>query len=206
MLATLRYLYPMKYDTMITGETPDLQDSVNSLGIEVTVAVTENDMKVSRAFSELYHGSLEDIEKRKEKIKSNGYAFVSFKDEKDVIAISGTSDGEKQFFLKCIRKKTKKLQHYRINFKKIGLAIILPEIPTSYAENHFSEWIFEAFKDTNNSFDFVHLISHRFCIYYDVQENISEKHSLTSNESCLLSKIGRMTAEGELSLTDSEWL
>lgn len=66
MLATLRYLYPMKFDTMITGETPDLQDSVNSLGIEVTAAVKENDMKVSRAFSELYHGSPKEIERRKE--------------------------------------------------------------------------------------------------------------------------------------------
>lgn len=206
VLATLRYLYPMKFDTMITGETPDLQDSVNSLGIEVTAAVKENDMKVSRAFSELYHGSPKEIERRKETIESNGYVFVSFKDEKDAIATSGTSDGERRFFLESIRKKTKKLQQYRINFKKIGLAIILPEIPTSYAENHFSEWIFEAFEDANNSFDFIYLISHRFCIYYDVQENISEKHSLTSNESWLLSKIGRMTAEGELSITDSEWL
>lgn len=27
VLATLRYLYPAKFDTMITGEAPDLQDS-----------------------------------------------------------------------------------------------------------------------------------------------------------------------------------
>ncbi|WP_155403227.1 hypothetical protein [Bifidobacterium bifidum] len=30
VLATLRYLYPSKFDTMITGEAPDLQDSANS--------------------------------------------------------------------------------------------------------------------------------------------------------------------------------
>ena len=69
VLATLRYLYPSKFDTMITGEAPDLQDSANSTGIEVTAAVKEDDMKVSRAFSELNQGKPKDIEKRKDIIK-----------------------------------------------------------------------------------------------------------------------------------------
>ena len=63
VLATLRYLYPSKFDTMITGEAPDLQDSASSTGIEVTAAVKEDDMKVSRAFSELNQGKPKDIEK-----------------------------------------------------------------------------------------------------------------------------------------------
>ena len=67
VLATLRYLYPSKFDTMITGEAPDLQDSASSTGIEVTAAVKEDDMKVSRAFSELNQGKPKDIEKRKKK-------------------------------------------------------------------------------------------------------------------------------------------
>ena len=65
VLATLRYLYPSKFDTMITGEAPDLQDSASSTGIEVTAAVKEDDMKVSRAFSELNQGKPKDMEKRK---------------------------------------------------------------------------------------------------------------------------------------------
>ena len=63
----MRYLYPSKFDTMITGEAPDLQDSASSTGIEVTAAVKEDDMKVSRAFSELNQGKPKDIEKRKKK-------------------------------------------------------------------------------------------------------------------------------------------
>lgn len=205
-LATLRYLYPAKFDAMITGEAPDLQDSASGTGIEVTVAVKEDNMKVSRAFSELYQGNLNDIEKRKNIIESSGYSFVPLKDEKVAIATSGTSDGEKYFFQESIRRKTKKLQWYRTNFKRVGLAILLPEIPTSEAEEHFSEWTSEVFKETDNLFDFVYVISHRFCIYYDAQENATEKRSLTQDESCLLATLGRMTAEGELSLTDSEWL
>ena len=205
VLATLRYLYSSKFDTMITGEAPDLQDSTNNTGIEVTVAVKEDDMKVSRAFSELNQGKPKDIEKRKNIIESSGYSFVPLKDEKVAISTSGTADGEKYFFQQSILRKAKKLQQYRTNFKKIGLAILLPEIPTSYAENHLSEWISEMLDESANLFDFVYVISHRFCLYYDTQAKITEKRSLTQDESLLLATIGRMTAEGELTMTDTEW-
>ena len=56
VLATLRYLFPAKFNTMITGEVPDIQDFVNGIGIEVTSAVKENDMKGSRLLSELHQG------------------------------------------------------------------------------------------------------------------------------------------------------
>lgn len=205
MLATLRYLYPSKFDTMITGEAPDLQDSASSTGIEVTAAVKEDDMKASRAFSELNQSKPKDIEKRKNIIKSNGYFSVPLKDEKVAISTSGTADGEKRFFQESIRRKTKKIQQYRSNFKRMGLAILLPEISTSYAENHLSEWITELFDESANLFDFVYVISHRFCLYYDTQAKITEKRSLTQDESLLLATIGRMTAEGELTMTDTEW-
>ena len=205
VLATLRYLYPSKFDTMITGESPDLQDCAGGIGIEVTAAVKEDDMRASRAFSELYQGNPKDTKKRKKTIESSGYSFVPL-DEKVAIATLGTADGEKYFFQESIRRKIKKLQQYRTNYKRIGLAILLPEAPTSYAESHISEWISEFSVQSADLFDFVYVISHRFCIYYDVQANITEKHSLTQDESRSLATIGRMTAEGELSMADTEWL
>lgn len=69
-----------------------------------------------------------------------------------------------------------------------------------------SEWISEMFDESANLFDFVYVISHRFCLYYDTQAKSTEKHSLPQDESWLLATIGRMTAEGELSMTDEEWL
>ena len=129
VLATLRYLYPAKFDKMVTGEAPDLQDCENGIGIEVTAAVSENDMRASRAFSELYQGEPKDIEKRKKIIESSGYTFVPLVDNKDIISTSGTADGEKYFFQESIRKKTKKLEQYHANYKETGLAIILSEIP-----------------------------------------------------------------------------
>lgn len=206
VLATLRYVYPEKFDAMITGETPDLQDSISSTGIEVTAAVKADDMKVSRTFSELNQGKPKDIEKRKNIIKSSGYSFVPLKGENVVISTSGTADGEKSFFQESILRKAKKIQQYRTNFKRIGLAILLPEIPTTYAEDHFSKWIFELLIDAENQFDFCYVISHRFCLYCDVQTGTSEKKELAQEESRLLSTIGRMTAEGELTLKSEEWL
>lgn len=95
-LATMRYLYPMKYDSLSIGEAPDLQDSKNSLGIEVTVAVKEKDMEASSAFAELRHGNPENAEKNIRIIESTGYKFIPFFGDKPSIVATGTSDGEKK--------------------------------------------------------------------------------------------------------------
>lgn len=207
VLATLRYLHPDKFDTMITDESPDLQDSISNIGIEVTVAVDFRDMRASREFANLKQKN-GNPEKHKKAIVSSGYSILPMPIKDDIVAIStsGTSDGEKFFFQESIRRKTEKLESYRANFKKMGLAILLPEIPTFYAENHFSEWISEVYDESPNLFDFVYVISHRFCLYYDTQANVVTKYLLTQEESRSLATIGRMTAEGELSLENDEWL
>ena len=40
----------------------------------------------------------------------------------------------------------------------------------------------ELLEETDNLFDFVYVISHRFCIFYDTQKRAEEKHLLTSEE------------------------
>lgn len=206
VLATLRYLFPQKYNEMALGESPDLQDCGNGIGIEVTVAIRENDMKATSAFSKLHQASSNrDIEKYKRIIKSSDHTLVSICGGKFAMCATGTSDGEKNFFQNSIRKKKTKLQQYRNNFRLMGLAIILPDIPTSEAENCFVDWSREVFQEDANSFDFVYILSHRFCISYDVQANHSSKQMFTNEESRLLCTIARMTAEGELSLENQEW-
>lgn len=205
-LATLRYLFPGKYNTMINGEAPDLQDCANSIGIEVTAAVKETDMMVSRMFSELNKGTLKEIEKRQKTIESSGYTFIPLRDKRVAISVSGTADGERLFIQESLKKKIKKLPRYRETFRTLGLAIILPEIPTTYTEQHIPEWLSEVLGEMESSYDFVYVISHRFCIYYNVQENLLNKYALSNEESALLTTIGRMTAEGELTLSDLEWL
>lgn len=53
VLATLRYLYPNRFENMVTDESPDLQDNKNGVGIEVTIAVDFRDMRASREFANL---------------------------------------------------------------------------------------------------------------------------------------------------------
>lgn len=204
VLATLRYLYPNRFENMITSESPDLQDKENGIGIEVTVAVDWRDMRASREFANLQQKDV-NTEKYKKAIASSGYSIFPIKENRVAICTSGTSDGEKFFFQESIRKKIKYLQRYKTEFKKVGLAVILPEIPTSDAEVHFCEWIAEVFGKSSTVFDFVYVLSHRFCIFYDVQEEVVEKRTINETEAILLATIARMTAEGKLSLSDEEW-
>lgn len=178
VLATLRYLYPSKFDTMITGEAPDLQDSASSTGIEVTAAVKEDDMKVSRAFSELNQGKPKDIEKRKKTSNQADISLFLLKMKRLRYLPPELPTERNAFFKKAYEERRKKIQQYRSNFKRMGLAILLPEIPTSYAENHLSEWITELLDESANLFDFVYVISHRFCLYYDMQaKKLKSVHS-----------------------------
>lgn len=206
VLATLRYLFPQKYQTMTSGESPDLQDQEKGIGIEVTAAVRQDDMKASSAFSKLYQvRNSGAVEKYKRIIKSSGYSFVPISGERSAISTTGTSQSEKICFQEAIRKKKGKLQQYRNSFKRLGLAIVLPELPTTEAECHIVDWIREVFREDNNTFDFVYVLSNRFCICYDVQADHSQKREMSKEEDKLLRIIARMTAEGELSLKDQEW-
>ena len=162
--------------------------------------------RASRAFSELHQTKGGDNEKSEERIRASGYKFVPVQGKKVGISTTGTSDSEKVLVQKIVLKKAGKIQQYKKNFRKVGLAILFPETPSSYAEDHCLEWVTEVLNNFQESFDFVYVLSHRFCIYYEIQKNVSEKRCFTENVYKSLSTIARMTAEGQLSLTDPEWL
>ena len=206
VLATLRYLFPSKYMKMIKAETPDLQDVENSIGIEVTAAVKENDMKASRALSELCRKDCKEYRKYKDKIETSGYSTTIIEKNKILISATGTSDLEKSCFYNSIGKKNDKLQEYRKCFERIGIAIILVEIPTKYTENHLTEWICELIKCKKIQFDFFYVISYRFCVYYDVKERGYKKFQIAPWENEAISIMARLTAENRLTLTDEEWM
>lgn len=70
---------------------------------------------------------------------------------------------------------------------------------------NFIDWIKEVFINYEDSFDFVYIISHRFCILYDVKKNGFDEVPISCDENQLLCKIARMTAENEITLADIEW-
>lgn len=201
VLAILRYLFPGKYETMIVRESPDLQDDINHIGIEVTSAVREKDMEALNAFSKLRQDR--NNQKLKNIIEKSDHSLVS-SPMGLIMDTTGTSDGEKKRFQESLRKKKAKLHQYKVKFEHLGLAVIL-EMPTSEAEIQLYNWIREVFQEDNNFYDFVYVISERFCIYCETQTDFSQKWSLSSEEWELLSFIAKMTAEGTLTLEDEEW-
>lgn len=204
VLALLRYLFPIQFNTMIKGETPDFQDLVNSVGIEVVSAVNEKDMKARRALSDFYEGK--NKENQIKKIEATGYKYQSYGEYGDRISRFGTSEGEKRTFQSKVEKKVHKIKEYRSTTNTIGLAVFLPDNPTSTAEENFTRWALESFEKFEDVFDFVYIISPRFCICYDFKKKINEKYLFGKNEYSKLCFISRLTAENKLSLTDEEWL
>lgn len=106
VLAILRYLFPNKYNTMLVGESPDLQDYINDTGIEIVSAVSESDMKVQSEFLKL-NKELDDSQKNRilNKIKENDYSIKEIQKEKYTIFRFGTANSEKNIFQNSIRKK-----------------------------------------------------------------------------------------------------
>ncbi len=204
VLAVLRYLFPGEYDQMEHGDKPDLQDTINHIGIEVTAAVQGDDMKANRALAEIDKHSSNSQRKAQKKIIESGYDINIFNGIPS-ISKTGTADSEKSCLLNAIINKCKKADKYKGNFAKIGLAVVLPEIPTSDAEKNIDDWIKEIHSQIESSFDLIYVISHRFCIVYDIKNEYMDKKCLKKTDYCLLCKIARMTAEGDLTLNNSEW-
>ncbi len=114
VLAVLRYIFPSKHEQMKHGDKPDLQDKINRIGIEVTAAVQENDMKANRTFVEMGKNSSDSQRFATKKITECGYEINS---TIGLMSISkyGTSDSEKTCLHNAIINKCKKLT----NIKKI---------------------------------------------------------------------------------------
>lgn len=206
VLAVLRYLYPEKFSTMVKRDSPDLQDGANGIGIEVVSAVKDSDMRAARAFSEVCQAENDIDERSRKRIETSDYSIIPILGNRNFICTTGTAEGEKAVFQKAIIKKLKNIDRYKSNFNQIGLAVVLPDPPTSYAEDHFSEWLFEVVPKNKIFFNFVYILAYRFCILIDVQNKGITKQEISREVSLALSKIARMTAEGDLSLTDQEWL
>lgn len=204
VLAVLRYLFPGKYEQMKHADKPDLQDKNNSIAIEVTVAVQESDMKANRAFAKIDKTTSESQEIATTKITECGYEINKTNEIMSIVK-GGTSDSEKHGLHKAILNKCKKANNYKMDFHSSGLAVLLSEIPTSDTENHIIDWLKEIHSEIESSFDFIYVISHRFCIMYDIKNDIIGRKCLRSTENRMLRTIARMTAEGEITLESDEW-
>ena len=204
VLATLRYLFPEKYDCMVKDESPDLQDSKNSVGIEVTISDAELEMEVSRRFDH-YCNPLTPEKKENDKrfFESHGYS-VNTKSNR-LMKAGGLTKAIEHSFKESIRKKYVKVPKYRTKCNKVGLALLMLEMPYYETETKVIDWTKQVITEDGNYFDFFYIISHRFCIYYEPANETISKHKITDDINKRLRAIGRMTAEGQINLGSAVW-
>ena len=205
VLAVLRYLFPGEYEQMEHGDKPDLQDSINHIGIEVTAAVLEDDIKASRLLAEIDDNSSERQMESIEKISQCCYEYHNTDGIKSITKGGGASDSDKECFCNAIIKKSKKADNYKKDYKRLGLAVILFETPLRDTEDHIIDWIKEIHSEIKTSFDMIFVISSRFCFICDIKNDYMDKKCLENTDNQLLCKIARMTAEGDLTLDSIEW-
>ena len=206
VLATLRYLFPQEFDNLVTRDAPDLQDKEKGIGIEVTMAANSKDTQAARLFSEL---SLAQPIKAPslliKEIESLGYTVQDCHGVRRLVKSGSISSNDETVFKESIKKKSRKMQKYKSAFPRVGLAILLTEIPARETENNLIQWIEQVDGEIKPTFDFFFVISERFCLYYEPETNISKKRSITREENDQIRSIARKTAEGELTMNSSEW-
>lgn len=204
-LATLQYFYSDRFKSFIVDEIPDLQDRDNSVGIDVTIASSEDDMEAASLFSSLRGKTKEEAERIRGIIEHLHYSIID-RPFKILDAPLLTEKDEKRYFKDAVVKKLEKLKSYREKFNKVGLAIIILDGPTTETEKQLVSYLKEFEKDCfKDHYDFYYILCKRFLLYYDTLNNIVEKKIISTTESRCLSIIGRMTAEHELSMSSVEW-
>lgn len=208
-LATLKYYFPEIYSSFTAGDAPDLQDNVSKTGVEVTAAVSETDMQITRAFNDFCTLGHEDDSRTlihtMDVIEKAGYSVNGTPVGYTLVSPLLSSHSEKRIVLNSISRKIKKLDQYRQEYKRIELVLILPEIPTSELESQLINWIIETLNGVERGFDYVHVICDRFYQGYNTNSKEIVSISISKEEHIALSKIGRMTAEGIISFDSEEW-
>ena len=208
VLAVLRYLCGSKYQNSVLSESPDIQDKSSLIGIEVTVASLPGDMKVSREFTKMRRAmSLDEYKKTKSKIEKEGYSVLTTPIGVERLqSPMRTESTDRKCLEEAIRRKLKKINSYRLLFQELGLAIVFHDLVSSRVELNGVAWIRDYITNfTSDQFDFYYVFCNRAVLFYDTGDGTFEKKTLSKDEREKLACIGRMTAEGELNLSDVEW-
>lgn len=204
VLATLKFLYPDMYNNMEKGESPDLQDKDNNIGIEVTTLSNNKELAASDAYYKLIR--YKNISQQIKIINKNNHSLTITDDGIIHMLSFGSYFCDKELFIKVINNKLDKLNEYKNKYKVVGLAVLIVDIICSETEYNIVNIINELYQETNNFYDFIYVISSDFCIYYNVYENVFKKRILSEEENLNLKKIGRMTAENVSNIeTDEKW-
>lgn len=201
VLAFLKYKFPSKYADVFHADRPDLQGE--NVFVEVTALSTNGEMQASKEFAKY----IEDGDKRRIKtIRRTGNTLGSVD---PLNAVSMCSGGGYSFKSDCkllqnrIIEKIDKANGYEINNRTPELALVKEDLPHKEWLEKISSCL-ETIVYNQDVYETIYILFQNSCIYIEKGKSL-KRIELSRNEYTSLKKLGRMTAEGEITLDDEEW-
>ena len=198
--AVLKYAFPERFSGLQKSETPDLQDVKKSLGVEVTWGDSHISEIISgESYKYTQANTQADKEKCLKKIRKNG-------GDRNLVLTSyplSTSEGSLTCIQKAFQNKKSKIEKYRQNVQCIGLAMII-DIPIIIISDY--HWEESLTNQNNNGFDFAVLVHWSGVDLYDFNTKKYIFKMISKQEMLTLKKIGRLTAEGIITVEDDVWI
>lgn len=201
-LAVLKYCEDETYRFLHHGDAPDLQDTTNSIGIEVTRAVDQDEAMLGSEFVKL---AAKNDPKEKEKCRERigqtgaklmedwGMTYSSLKPEKEIIVQAFTS------------KLSKVASYRKKGFSSVGVFIYREDPLFSDTESEWFEWLQSAQAKTPDRFDFAYLCYISGLLFYDFKKQAATKREIIQADLEALLKLGSMAAIGEIKDDDPIW-
>ena len=150
----LKYVLPDYAFNFILKDNPDLQDKEQSIGIEITEAISPRFAQINGEFTKLHFGKNTENEKIKCKrlIEKNGGSLESFGLSYPVV----TEKAERNIFLNAIKRKVELLPKYKEKgFTKMGLFILFDGVPIPFNLNDSMNRFAEIQMDSKDKYDFL---------------------------------------------------
>lgn len=204
-LAALKFCFGEEYKHMRKAETPDLQDVVNSVAIEVTSSVTSDEARIMGEFTRLQQVPTEkDKVKCRKKIEAGGANL-----ENDGLLLFSPEEpiDERMAIVNAFTRKRNKVSAYREKgLKRIGLLIYHEKPIFSETEADFQKWFAAEQKDKTDKYDFVYILHTDGLLFYDFTTGEKDRIKISCEDRRALGNLGRMAAEGEVKDNDPIWL
>ncbi len=205
VLAVLKYYFPEEFVNFEHSESPDLRN--DSYGVEVVSITDEKERKVESLFDKYQIASQEkqDTTSFINKIYKGYTIDASFGKSFLQYPIS-TSAKEKKLFLDVIAKKVSKCSDYETKCSRVDLAVYFPEIPTTECLENLPNWARDSFEKNKNKYGRIFFVSNRNLTVVET-ETWTTINSIEIPQKTwqAFRKIGKLTADGLIKLTDPEW-
>lgn len=201
-LAVLKHCEGETYRFFRHGDAPDLQDTTNSVGIEVTRAVDQDDALLESEFVKLAaKNDPTEKEKCRKRIGQTGAKLTE-----DWGMTYPPQKPEKGIIVHAFESKLSKVASYRQKgFSSVGVFIYREDPLFSDTESEWFDWLQSAQANTTDRFDFAYLCYISGLLFYDFKRQVGTRREIIQADLEALLKLGSMAAIGEIKDDDPIW-